>query len=54
MRTQVAIIGAGPAGMFLAHLLQREGIASVVIERRNRCYVEGRAGLACSSRSPSI
>jgi p-hydroxybenzoate 3-monooxygenase len=42
MRTQVAIIGAGPAGMFLAHLLQREGIASVVIERRNRCYVEGR------------
>jgi p-hydroxybenzoate 3-monooxygenase len=42
MRTQVAIIGAGPAGMFLAHLLQREGIASVVIERRNRPYVEGR------------
>jgi p-hydroxybenzoate 3-monooxygenase len=42
MRTQVAIIGAGPAGMFLAHLLQREGIASVVIERRDRPYVEGR------------
>jgi p-hydroxybenzoate 3-monooxygenase len=42
MRTQVAIIGAGPAGMFLAHLLQREGTTSVVIERRNRSYVEGR------------
>src|SRR5271156_1267425 len=42
MKTQVAIIGAGPAGMFLAHLLQSEGIAVVVIERRDRPYVEGR------------
>ena len=42
MRTQVAIIGAGPAGMFLAHLLRRAGIASVVVERRSREYVEGR------------
>ncbi|KQN82159.1 4-hydroxybenzoate 3-monooxygenase [Sphingomonas sp. Leaf67] len=41
-RTQVAIIGAGPAGMFLAHLLRAEGIAAVVIERRDRDYVEGR------------
>ncbi|MFE8583461.1 4-hydroxybenzoate 3-monooxygenase [Sphingomonas sp. NCPPB 2930] len=41
-RTQVAIIGAGPAGMFLAHLLHAEGIDAVVIERRDRSYVEGR------------
>lgn len=42
MRTQVAIIGAGPAGMFLAHLLAADGIDAVVIERRNRQYVESR------------
>jgi len=42
MRTQIAIIGAGPAGMFLAHLLHRQGIDAVVIERRDRGYVEGR------------
>jgi p-hydroxybenzoate 3-monooxygenase len=42
MRTKVAIIGAGPAGMFLAHILAAEGIDAVVIERRDREYVEGR------------
>ena len=42
MRTQVAIIGAGPAGMFLAHLLRQSGIDAVVVERRDRAYVEGR------------
>jgi p-hydroxybenzoate 3-monooxygenase len=42
LRTQVAIVGAGPAGMFLAHLLHRQGIDAVVIERRDRAYVEGR------------
>ena len=42
MRTQVAIIGAGPAGLFLAHLLHRSGIACVVIEWRDRAYVEAR------------
>lgn len=42
VRTQIAIIGAGPAGMFFAHLLKREGIEAVVIERRDRSYVEGR------------
>lgn len=42
MRRQIAIIGAGPAGMFLAHLLHAEGIEATVIERRDRRYVEGR------------
>ena len=42
MRTQVAIIGAGPAGLLLAHLLQRQGIESVVVESRARDYVEHR------------
>ena len=39
MRTQVAIIGAGPAGLTLAHLLHLSGIDSVVIENRAREYV---------------
>ena len=42
MRTQVAIIGAGPAGLVLAHLLGLQGIASVVLEHRSRAYVEAR------------
>jgi len=42
VRTQVAIIGAGPAGMVLAHLLARAGVASLVLEQRSRAYVEGR------------
>ena len=42
MKTQVAIIGAGPAGLFLAHLLKRHGIESVVLESRSRAYVEAR------------
>ncbi len=41
-RTQVGIVGAGPAGLLLAHLLHRAGIASVVIEARSRDYIEGR------------
>ena len=35
VRTQVAIIGAGPAGMLLSHLLAGEGIESVVVETRS-------------------
>jgi p-hydroxybenzoate 3-monooxygenase len=42
VRTQVAIVGAGPAGLMLAHLLSLEGIESVVIESRTRPYVEHR------------
>ena len=42
MRTQVAIVGAGPAGLMLAHLLSLEGIRSIVIESRTRDYVEHR------------
>jgi p-hydroxybenzoate 3-monooxygenase len=42
MRTQVGIIGAGPAGLFLSHLLHRAGIESVIVEAQSRSYVEGR------------
>jgi p-hydroxybenzoate 3-monooxygenase len=47
VRTQVGIVGAGPAGLTLAMLLQREGIDCVVLEARDRDYVEKRvrAGL---------
>lgn len=42
MHTQVAIIGAGPAGLTLAALLHRQGISAVVVERQDRHYVETR------------
>jgi p-hydroxybenzoate 3-monooxygenase len=42
VRTQVGIVGAGPAGLVLSHLLAREGIESVVLEDRSREYVEQR------------
>jgi p-hydroxybenzoate 3-monooxygenase len=40
MRTQVGIIGCGPAGLFLAHLLHRVGIGAIIIESRSRHEVE--------------
>ncbi|HYL59980.1 MAG TPA: 4-hydroxybenzoate 3-monooxygenase [Candidatus Acidoferrales bacterium] len=47
MHTQVGIVGAGPAGLMLAHLLHRKGIESVILEARSREHIEGRvrAGL---------
>src|SRR5438445_13578616 len=46
-RTQVAIVGAGPAGLLLSHLLHLAGIESVVLESRSRAEVEAtlRAGV---------
>jgi p-hydroxybenzoate 3-monooxygenase len=41
-RTQVAIVGAGPAGLMLCHLLHVAGIDSVILEQRSRSYVESR------------
>jgi p-hydroxybenzoate 3-monooxygenase len=47
MRTQVGIVGAGPAGLMLSHLLHLAGIDSVILENRSRDYIESRvrAGL---------
>lgn len=47
MRTQIGIIGAGPAGLFLAHLLRRAGIEAINLESRSRADVEStiRAGV---------
>ncbi|MBI2715854.1 MAG: 4-hydroxybenzoate 3-monooxygenase [Rhizobiales bacterium] len=47
MRTQVGIIGAGPAGLMLARLLHLQGISSIIVENRSRDYIENRirAGL---------
>src|SRR5262245_50185630 len=42
MRTQVGIVGAGPAGLLLSHLLALRGIESVVVEIRSRAYCEAR------------
>jgi p-hydroxybenzoate 3-monooxygenase len=42
MDTQVAIVGAGPAGLLLGHLLAARGIDTVVLEARDRAYVEKR------------
>jgi p-hydroxybenzoate 3-monooxygenase len=47
MRTQVGIVGAGPAGLMLSHLLHLEGIDSIILENRSREHIESRvrAGL---------
>ena len=42
MKTQVAIVGAGPAGLLLSHLLDQLGIESVIIENKSRDYIEAR------------
>jgi 2-polyprenyl-6-methoxyphenol hydroxylase-like FAD-dependent oxidoreductase len=48
MRTQVDIVGGGPAGLVLSHLLHLQGIESVVLELRSRHVVETTVR-ACSS-----
>jgi flavin-dependent dehydrogenase len=47
LRTRVVIVGAGPSGLLLSHLLSLQGVESIVVERRSREYVEQRvrAGL---------
>lgn len=42
MRTQVGIVGSGPAGLMLSHILHRHGIESVILEQRSRDYVLSR------------
>jgi p-hydroxybenzoate 3-monooxygenase len=42
MRTQVAIVGAGPAGLMLGHLLRHAGVDALIVERQTRAHVEGR------------
>lgn len=42
LQTNVAIIGAGPAGLMLSQLLGKAGVSSCVLERSNRAHVEGR------------
>lgn len=42
IKIQVAIIGAGPAGLLLSHLLHLAGISSIVLERHTRDYIENR------------
>ncbi|WP_204283816.1 FAD-dependent monooxygenase, partial [Klebsiella pneumoniae] len=41
-RTQVVIIGAGPSGLLLGQILDRAGIANIVLERRSKDYVLAR------------
>jgi 2-polyprenyl-6-methoxyphenol hydroxylase-like FAD-dependent oxidoreductase len=45
VRTQVGIVGAGPAGLMLSHLLHLRGVASVVVDLRTRVLEHGH-GLA--------
>jgi p-hydroxybenzoate 3-monooxygenase len=51
VRTRVAIVGAGPAGLLLSHLLDREGVESVLVERQTAEHVQSRirAGILESS-----
>src|ERR1700722_18600230 len=42
MKTQVGIVGAGPAGLLLSHLLYLSGIDSIIVETKSRNYIEER------------
>lgn len=50
--TQVAIVGAGPAGLMLSHLLYLSGISSIVLEAKSRAHCEERVRRACWSIRP--
>jgi p-hydroxybenzoate 3-monooxygenase len=52
MRTQIGIVGAGPAGLLLSHLLHLEGIESIVVEARTRQYIEERVRAGVIEQSP--
>ena len=52
MRTQVAIVGAGPAGLMLSHLLHLQGIESVVLETRSRAAIEATVRAGVLEQSP--
>jgi p-hydroxybenzoate 3-monooxygenase len=52
VRTQVGIVGAGPAGLILSHLLHLEGIESIVIESRSREWVEARVRAGVLEQGP--
>jgi p-hydroxybenzoate 3-monooxygenase len=51
-RIQVGIVGAGPAGLLLSHLLHLEGIDSVIVENRSREYVEHRVRAGVLEHAP--
>ena len=53
MRTQVAIIGAGPSGLLLGQLLHNAGIHTVILERQSAEYVLGRIRAGSSKTVPS-
>ena len=53
-RTQVAIVGAGPAGLMLGHLLHRVGVDSIILENRTQDYVIERVRAGCSSKGRLI
>lgn len=42
MKTQVVIIGSGPSGLLLGHLLRQAGVDCIIVERQSRDYVLGR------------
>lgn len=49
-RTQVVVVGAGPAGLLLGHLLEQHGVDTVILEAQSRDYVEARIRAGCSSK----
>ena len=48
-KTQVIIVGSGPAGLLLSQLLHNEGISSIIVDRQSRERIEGACALVCWS-----